>query len=231
MLSGIGPRRPSAGRRRAGERSTCRASAATCRTTWTSTRSPNARATISYDNCGQAPPDRAWPGLQYLLTGKGAGRLHPVRDRRLLVRGRRPEHPRHPGSTSASARASRRASNRLGNAGVTLNSAYLRPRSAARQGAPRLGRSAGTSADRSQLLGRPRTTGRCRSRAFAMAREILQQAALAAVHPRRAPTGADGGQRSDQLTSPMPIAPARPTTTPPAPAGWATTPTRSSVPT
>ena len=63
----------------------------------------------TYDNYAKLHRT-AWAGLQYLLLKQGAGRLQPVRDRRLLVR--RPDSRARPTSSSisASAPASRPAS-------------------------------------------------------------------------------------------------------------------------
>ena len=145
--------RPSEGGRRHGGARPARRRRATCRTISTSTSSANAPATTPTTTIAK-PHRTAWAGLQYLLFKQGAGGLDPVRDRRLLVR--RPGRRARPTSSSISGSGSGIEAGvaKLKNAGVTLNSAFLRPRS---RGTVRLasGRSRRPPADRPELLGRP----------------------------------------------------------------------------
>ena len=106
----------------------------------------------TYD--GYARLDRTiWAGMQYLAFGKGPVASTPLRDRRLLVRrpaARSPDIQFHLGLGSGI----EAGVGKLKNAGVTLNTAFLRPRS---RGTVRLASAdpAGHAADRPQLLGRP----------------------------------------------------------------------------
>ena len=151
MLSGIGPA-DHLRRRASMSCTTCRASAPTCRITSTSTSSANARATTPM-TASPEPHRTLWAGCSTLPSARARS---PPRSSRPAASGtptRRRARPTS-SSTSGSARASRPASRELKNAGVTLNTAFLRPRS---RGTVRLASAdpARCAADRSQLLGRP----------------------------------------------------------------------------
>ena len=104
--------------------------------------------------------------------------------------------------------------------GVTLNSAFLRP-ALARHRAAGKRRPDGRAADRPELLGRSLRPRDVDPRPEARARDHAAGGAEA-LRPGRAPAGA-GGADATRTTSPMPAATPRPTTTRPAPAGWAST--------
>ena len=120
-----------------------------------------------------------------------------------------------------SARASRRASSKLKNAGVTLNTAFLHPRS---RGTVRLrvGRPGGPSADRPELLGRPARPrhvdrGPADRRARSCARRRWSRSSWPSACPGPPATSERGPRRVR-----LPHA-ARPTITRSGPARWAPT--------
>ena len=112
------------------------------------------------------------------------------------------------------------------NGGVTLNSAYLRPRS---RGTVRLAerRPGGGAADRPELLGGPARPGDVDRGPEARAGDHARSRRSS---PSSWPSGCRGRRCAPtRTTSTSPAATPRPTTTRPAPAGWAPTPRRWST--
>ena len=157
-----------------------------------------------------------------------AGGLDPVRDRRLLVRRtgrpRQPDIQFHLGLGSGIEAGRREAEESRPDAQLGLPAAAL-----ARHGPAAAARDpAAAPADRPQLLGRPLRPARCRSRACGWrARSCTSRRCGRSSWPCAA------RRRSSPRTSSWPStpsAPARPTTTRPAPAPWGRARWRWSIP-
>ena len=180
----------------------------------------------TYDRVAQTAP-HGLGGPSVSAVQDRAGHLDAVRDRRLLVRRQAARARPTSSSISASAPASRRASRTMKNPGVTLNSAFLRPRS---RGTVRL-----ASADpKAAPLIDPNYWAdpydrECAIKGLRLAREILRQPALKPfVLAERLP--GDGLKTDEELARiRLPLVQDRPSPRR-APARWERSPTPSSRP-